>query len=185
MAWRHAGTLACVLFAPAAPGCELVLSEHRSERELLRVPLDQPSVQIAFEHSVLGTTVTDRYEFRPHAVLVEERFDGAGYGLPHTAAPGERLTHDASGSRLELQRVVHPLVVRPLPAQGMRLLLPSGPLRLGDLTTHAIELLAQGCPAPAAVSSRRTPGSTASQSELPRVDPGVRRDDASARANDA
>ena len=145
MAWRHAGFLACVLFAPAVPGCELVLSEHRSERELLRVPLAQAGVRIAFEHSVLGTTVTDRYEFRPHAVLVEERFDGSGYGLPHAAAPGERLTQDGSGSRLELQRIVHPLVVRPLPAQRMRLLLDVGPMLLGELSSQAIELRAIGC----------------------------------------
>ena len=152
MAWRHAGFLACVLFAPAAPGCELVLSEHRSERELLRVPLAQPSVRIAFEHSVLGTTVIDRYEFRPHAVLVEERFDGTGYGLPHAAAPGERLTHDTTGSRLELQRVVHPLVVRPLPAQRMRLLLDAGPMLLGTLSSQAIELRASGCAAGTALT---------------------------------
>jgi hypothetical protein len=145
MAWRHAGALACVLFAPAALGCELVLSEHRSQRELLRVPLAQASVRIAFEHSVLGTTVVDRYEFRPHAVLVEERFDGSGYGLPHVAAPGERLTHDVTGSRLELQRIVHPLVVRPLPAQHMRLMLDAGAVLLGALSSQAIELRAVGC----------------------------------------
>lgn len=144
-ALRHAAASACVLLAPPTLACELVLREHRSERVLQRVALPEPGVQIAFEHSVLGTTVIDRYVFRPHAVLVEERFDGSGYGLPHAAAPGERLTHDANGSRLELERVVQPLVVRPLPAQRMRLLLPAGPLLLGDLTTLAIELRADAC----------------------------------------
>jgi hypothetical protein len=142
---RYAAALACVLLVPAAAACELVLSEHRSARVLRRITLPEPSVRIAFEHSVLGTTVIDRYVFRPHTVLVEERFDGDGYGLPYAAAPGETLTHDGQGSRLELERVVHPLVVRPLPAQGMRLLLPSGPLRLADLTTQAIDVRVQAC----------------------------------------
>lgn len=142
---RYAAAWACVLLAPAALGCELVLREHRSERVLQRIALAEPGVQIAFEHSVLGTTVIDRYVFRPHAVLVEERFDGSGYGLPHSAAPGERLTHGANGSRLQLERVVHPLVVRPLPAQRMRLLLSSGPLLLSELTTLGVELRAAGC----------------------------------------
>jgi hypothetical protein len=178
---RHAAALACVLLAPAVAGCELVLREHRSGRVLQRVALSEPSLSIAFEHSVLGTTVTDRYEFRPHAVLIEERFDGQGYGLPYVAAPGERLTHDANGSRLELQRRVEPLVVRPLPAQRMRLLLPSGPLLLGELTTQAIELHAEHCTPAGSRSSRRTPGSTAWQSASQRVDPGFRRDDATQR----
>ncbi len=154
---RHAAALAGVLVAAAAPStsCELVLSEHRGERVLQRIALAEPGVRIAFEHSVLGTTVVDRYEFRPHAVLVEERFEGSGYGLPHAAAPGERLTHDATGSRLQLERLVHPLVVRP--AQRMRLLLPSGPLLLGELSAAAIELRAVGCAAAAKASSRVRP----------------------------
>ncbi len=156
-ALQHAVALACVLLAPAAAGCELVLSEHRSERVLKRVPLDGASVRIAFEHSVLGTTVIDRYVFRPQAVLVEERFEGSGYGLPHAAAPGERLTYDAYGSRLELERLVHPLVVRPLPAQRMRLLLAAGPMLLADFTTMAIELRADGCSFAAERSSRHSP----------------------------
>ncbi len=132
--------------APAL-ACELVLSEHRSGRELQRLPLaaGAPAISIAFEHSVLGTTVTDRYAFRPHAVLVEERFDGQGYGLPHAAGPGEQLTRDLSGWRLTLQRRVDPLVVRPLPAQRMRLLIDGPALLLGDLSRNAIELRALGC----------------------------------------
>lgn len=139
-----AGTVAGT---PAA-SCELVLAEHRSGRELMRVPLDaaRPEARIAFEHSVLGTTVVDRYEFRPRPVLVEERFDGAGYGLPHAAAAGERLERDGSAWRLVLQRAVEPLVVRPLPAQHMRLLLPDGPLPLARLGSGPIELRAAGCP---------------------------------------
>lgn len=141
--------------APFASACELVLLEHRSGRELQRVPLDpaEPAVRVAFEHSVLGTPVVDRYAFKPRAVLVEEHFEGAGYGLPHAAGPGERLVRDddnknaGDGWRLELQRAVHPLVVRPLPAQRMRLLLPDGPLLLASLSTQAIELQALGCAA--------------------------------------
>jgi len=149
MPLRRAAAFGCVLaasVASAAVGCELVLSEHRSERVLKRIPLADPSVRIAFEHSVLGTTVTDTYIFRPHAVLVQERFSGQGYGLPHAAGFGERLTHDAQGSLLELERVVDPLVVRPLPEQRMRLVFPAGPLRLGELSTQAIQIRAEGCP---------------------------------------
>ena len=140
--------LATMLNSTPALACELVLSEHRSGRELQRLPLAAaaPTISIAFEHSVLGTTVIDRYQFRPHAVLVEERFDGQGYGLPHAAGPGEQLTHDLSGWRLTLQRRVDPLVVRPLPAQRMRLMLEGSALLLADLSPHAIELRALGCP---------------------------------------
>jgi hypothetical protein len=50
-----------------------------------------------FEHSVLGTPVEDRYRFTPRGwrALVEERFDGEGYGLPHAAGPGERCSATA------------------------------------------------------------------------------------------
>ncbi len=141
--------IAVPLAAPHAAACDLVLTEHRSGRELRRIamPVVHPSATIAFEHSVLGTTVFDRYVFRPQAVLVEERFEGSGYGLPHAAGPGERLLRDGEGWRLELQRPVDPLVVRPLPAQNMRLLLHSGPMRLADLSTQAIELQLRDCPA--------------------------------------
>jgi hypothetical protein len=143
--------IAVPLAAPHAAACDLVLTEHRSGRELKRIamPAARPSAAIAFEHSVLGTTVTDTYAFRPHAVLVEERFAGTGYGLPYGAAPGERLVRDGEGWRLELQRPVDPLVVRPLPSQNMRLLLSSGPMRLADLSTQAIELQLRDCPAAA------------------------------------
>lgn len=141
-----AALLACAVAHSAA--CELVLSEHRSGRELTRLPMDPlaPGATIAFEHSVLGTTVSDTYAFRPHAVLVEERFDGAGYGLPHAAAQGERLLREGDGWRLLLEREVRPLVVRPLPAQNMRLVSMAGPVRLADLSAGAIELRARNCP---------------------------------------
>lgn len=142
-----AAVASCAAAAPRVERCELVLTEHRSGRELQRLALDpaQPSATIAFEHSVLGTTVLDSYAFRPHAVLVEERFDGTGYGLPYAAGPGERLLREGVGWRLELQRDVLPLVVRPLPAQNMRLLLAGGPLRLAELSSQAIEFRTQGC----------------------------------------
>ena len=148
---RHAATAACLLVvATSAAACELVLSEHRSGAELMRLPLDaaQPEWRIAFEHSVLGTTVIDRYRFAHEAHLVEERFDGQGYGLPHIAGPGEQLTRDGAGWRLQLDRVVDPLVVRPLPQQRMRLLLGKGEWLLASFSALAIEFQARGCPGP-------------------------------------
>lgn len=152
---RHAATAACCLaavlgVAMAAPAsaCEAVLSEHRSGTELARLPLDaaQPELRIAFEHSVLGTTVVDRYRFTPRPRLVEERFDGQGYGLPHAAGPGETLQRDGAGWRLVLDRAVDPLVVRPLPAQRMRIVLADRELPLATLSSAAIEIAARGCP---------------------------------------
>jgi hypothetical protein len=129
-----------------------VLREHRSGAELMRLPLDaaQPELRIAFEHSVLGTTVVDRYRFTPRPRLVEERFDGQGYGLPHAAGPGETLQRDGAGWRLMLDRAVDPLVVRPLPAQRMRIVLADRELPLATLSSAAIEIAARGCPPPPA-----------------------------------
>jgi hypothetical protein len=137
--------------APTGAVCELVLRDHRSGTELQRLPLDPqaPELRIAFVHSVLGTPVIDRYRFTPQAQLVEEVFEGEGYGLPYTAGPGETLTRAGAGWRLQLDRSVHPLVVRPLPQQRMRLLLPHREWLLGEISTRAIEFQAQGCPAPA------------------------------------
>jgi hypothetical protein len=145
-----AGLLAALLAALtsfSAQGCELVLSEHRSQRELLRLPLDvaAPAARIAFEHSVLGTTVTDHYRFEPHAVLVQEDFEGSGYGLPHMAAAGETLQRRGDGWQLMLRREVQPLVVRPLPALRMRLELNGTTHLLGRLSGEAIEINATGC----------------------------------------
>lgn len=127
---RCAGPLALAAIAanPLAGACELVLAEHRSQRELLTMPLDAatPRFEVVFDHSVLGTSVTDHYEPRLlggvwRSRLVAEQFQGEGYGLPHAAAEGERLVSDGPGWRLVLDRVVEPLVLRPLPAQRMRI----------------------------------------------------------------
>jgi hypothetical protein len=148
---RHAAaTVACLLLAGVAnaAACEAVLREHRSGAELKRLPLDAtaPELRIAFEHSVLGTTVVDRYRFRPAPHLIEERFEGEGYGLPHAAGAGEALVRDGSGWRLTLNRTVDPLVVRPLPQQRMRIVLAGRELPLATLSAQAIEISARGCP---------------------------------------
>ena len=134
---------------PAA-ACELRLTEHRSGRELIRLPLDaqDPEIRIAFEHSVLGTTVIDRYRFTPVPLLVEEEFEGEGYGLPATAGPGERLERVGTRQRLTLARPVDPLVVRALAGPRMRLLLPQGELLLASLGAPAVALAAVGCHSP-------------------------------------
>jgi hypothetical protein len=134
---------------PAA-ACELRLTEHRSGRELKRLPLDAraPEIRIAFEHSVLGTTVIDRYRFTPAPLLVEEEFEGEGYGLPATAGPGERLERIGTRQRLTLARPVDPLVVRALAGPRMRLLLPQGELLLASLGAPAVALEAVGCASP-------------------------------------
>ena len=133
--------------AHAATACELRLSDPRSGRELRRLPLDplQPEVRIAFEHSVLGTTVVDRYRFTPTAVLVEEEFEGEGYGLPAAPGPGERLERVGSRQRLMLSRPVEPLVVRPAGGTRTRLLQPDGELLLASLGSPSVAFEALGC----------------------------------------
>lgn len=153
MTFRRAAALGLALACGAPAGaCELVLSEHRSGRELLRLPLDaaQLTFEIVFEHSVLGTTVVDRYVPRRdgaawRAHLVEERFRGEGYGLPHAAGPGETLQRDGDGWRLVLDRVVDPLVVLPLPAQQMRVRAGGREQLLGELSTRSVALRVSGC----------------------------------------
>jgi hypothetical protein len=151
LAAAAAGSLA----APPA-GCALLLSDHRSGEPLARVPLPaaEPALRVAFTHSVLGTPVEDRYVFRPgpdgwHAVLVEERWQGEGYGLPIEAGAGERLERDGDGWRLRLARVVHPLVVLALPSQRMRVIVDGRPpILLGSLATPApvsVALRVEGC----------------------------------------
>lgn len=134
--------------------CELRATEHRSGREVLRVPFGGidptaavPELRVSFVHSVLGTPVEDRYLWRAGTwVLVEERFEGEGYGLPHTAGPGERLERTPHGWRLMLARPIAPLVVRPLLAQRMRITLDGGRnWLLGTLSAQALELRAEGC----------------------------------------
>ncbi len=153
MGSQRAAILGCVLLSGAAGACELVLSEHRGGRELARVPLaaNAPTAQIAFTHSVLGTPVADRYEWRSdagqwRAYLVEERFEGEGYGLPNAAGPGETLTRDGKGWRLQLNRLVHPLLVRPVRSQQTRLLVEGrAALLLESLSLAVIELHAMNC----------------------------------------
>ena len=148
---RAVRVTACLVFLTARTGvlaqCHLELREHRSGTLLKRLPLDtaKPEVQIAFDHSVLGTPVVDRYRFVPQARLIEERFEGEGYGLPHTAGPGETLQRDGAGWRLQLNREVHPLVVRPLPQLRMRLLLTGVEWPLAAFSSQAILISAQGC----------------------------------------
>ncbi len=150
---QRAAAWACALLplASATPACELVLSEHRSERALLRLPLDpaRPAATVAFTHSVLGTPVADRYEWRAdarvwRAHLVEERFEGEGYGLPNAAAAGETLQRDGAGWRLTLDRTVHPLVLPPV--QGMRVFVGERPaVALNTLSHQSIELRVERC----------------------------------------
>lgn len=127
--------------------CLLHLTEHRSGRLLASLPVPGMPAEavIAFQHSVLGTTVRDRYRFTPQARLVEEHFEGDGYGLPHAAGPGEQLLRDGAGWRLLTDRPVHPLVVRPLPATGMRLELGGQRHALADWSDQAILITATGC----------------------------------------
>lgn len=156
--WQCAALVACALpTATLALGCELVLSEHRSGRELTRLALDpvQPAARIAFTHSVLGTPVVDHYEWRAdgagrrRAHMVQEHFEGDGYGLPNAAGPGETLVRDGDSWRLYLDRVVHPLVVLPLPALSMRIIIGERPaVLLGTLSDKSIDMRAQGCPPP-------------------------------------
>jgi hypothetical protein len=150
-AGRHAVAAAAAwllaLLAGPAAACQLSLLEHRTGRELLRTALPLPQLRVAFTHSVLGTPVEDRYLWRAGAWrLVEERFDGEGYGLPHIAAQGERIERAGAGWRLLLDREVTPLVVRALPAQQMRLLLDDGRVwPLADLGAPSIEIRVEAC----------------------------------------
>lgn len=158
---RHAAALAlpplALIAGEAMAACELRATEHRTGRELLRAAMPAsatPEMRISFVHSVLGTPVEDRYAWRDGQwVLVEERFEGEGYGLPHAAGEGERLERTAAGWRLVLARTIEPLVVRPLLAQRMRLTLDGGrSWLLGELSTQAVELRLEGggCAAAAA-----------------------------------
>ncbi len=149
LALRCISASALTVFSLAsAQACELLMRDHRSGIELARWAMNaaQPQIEVAFEHSVLGTTVTDTYRFTPQPVLVQEAFEGTGYGLPVAPAAGETLRHDGARSVLTLRRVVDPLVVRNLPAQRMRLLMGERELLLASLPSSSIELLAHHCP---------------------------------------
>ncbi len=153
--WQCAALVACVLpVATAALGCELVLTEHRSGRGLTRLALDpvRPTARIAFTHSVLGTPVVDHYEWRAdgaghwRAHMVQEHYEGDGYGLPNAAGQGETLVRDGDSWRLYLDRVVHPLVVLPLPATSMRITIGERPaILLGTLSDKSIDMRAENC----------------------------------------
>jgi hypothetical protein len=125
-----------------------VLTEHRSGAELQRLPLDAqaPEVRIAFEHSVLGTPVVDRYRFTPRARLVEERSTARATAC---RTPPARAKAAAQWQRLAVadRPRVDPLVVRPLPQQRMRLLAGGREWLLSAFSTQAIEFTARGCPA--------------------------------------
>lgn len=152
MKWGAALALALMGVAAAetvapTPLCELEVRDARSGQLIERFALDphQPQAAIAFEHSVLGTTVVDRYRFTPRAVLVEESFEGQGYGLPASAGPGEQLLREGSRMRLLLSRPVHPLVVRASVSQQTRLLLPQGQYLLAQWGVSSLALEAKGC----------------------------------------
>jgi hypothetical protein len=144
---RGAALLGLALVGQAGVACELRLAEHRSGRELLRAPLAAPQLRVAFTHSVLGTPVEDRYQWRSGAWrLVEERFEGQGYGLPHAAGPGERLERDGNGWRLRLDREVQPLLLRAPAAADVRIVLDDGRAwSLTGLTADAIGVRSPTC----------------------------------------
>ncbi|MFO1220031.1 MAG: DUF1850 domain-containing protein [Burkholderiaceae bacterium] len=138
---------ALLLAAGTANACELSLAEQRSGRELLRAPLPAATLRVAFTHSVLGTPVEDRYVWRDAGWhLVEERFEGEGYGLPHAAGAGERLERDGSAWRLRLDRAVQPLLIRAPAVAQMRLVLDDGrSWPLTGLAHGAIDVRALSC----------------------------------------
>lgn len=147
------------LLAGGVGACELVLAGSRSARELARLPLhaNPPSARIEFIHSVLGSQVSDHYVWRMdggqwRAHLIEERFEGQGYGLPHQAGPGETLTREGEVWRLRLDRLVHPLQAMPLPAQRTRLLVEDRPPiylgALGGVGGESIQIRVERCNAP-------------------------------------
>lgn len=133
-----------------------MVSEHRSGKELLRWPANTLPVrfEVSFEHSVLGTPVLDRYEFRWdqgqwRAYLVEEVHQGQGYGLPYGATePGERYERMADGWRLSLNRLVDPLVQLPLPSQNTQLVMQDKAVLLGDLSKRSLLIELRDCPSP-------------------------------------
>lgn len=73
---------------------------------------------MSFRHSVHGTEVVDRYQVRNgRVVLVEESFEGEGYGLPSSLQPGERISVQGDRTTLHTAREVTPLAVRASRAQ--------------------------------------------------------------------
>jgi hypothetical protein len=146
---------ASIMLAPmTSASCELVVTEHRSGREVLRWPINEqpPTFTVSFIHSVLNTPVVDRYELRFvqgqwKSFLVEEAFEGQGYGLPYgETSPGERYERTTQGWRLVMNRLVDPLVQLPLASQNVALSMQDRSVRLADLSRHSMRIEAQGCP---------------------------------------
>lgn len=151
-------TLLCGWFVsmaihPFAQACDLVLFEHRSGNEVLRWPvLKQPvKFDVSFTHSVLGTHVVDRYIFRDvegklKAFIVEELFEGQGYGLPYGAtSSGEKFERTDQGWRLTMNRMIDPLVQLPLPSQNIRLTMGEQSVLLGSLSKRSMLITTQQC----------------------------------------
>lgn len=134
--------------------CDLVVSEHRSGKEVLRWPSNTTPVrfEVSFTHSVLGTPVLDRYEFRFErgqwrAYLVEEIHEGQGYGLPYGATEsGQQYERVGDGWRLTLNRLVDPLVQLPLPSQNIRLTMQDKSVLFGDLSRRSLLIELRDCP---------------------------------------
>lgn len=94
--------------------------DARAGTPLATLALDpaRPAFRVSFRHSVHGTEVVDRYEVRgARVVLVEESFEGEGYGLPSSLQPGERVSSHGGRTTLHTARDVHPLAVRASRAQ--------------------------------------------------------------------
>lgn len=155
---RHYLTLvasgASLFLAPlVVSACTLVLTEHRTDREVLRWPTTQQPVQfvVSFVHSVLQTPVADKYEFRHRngrwqSYLIEETFQGQGYGLPYgETSPGETFERTAEGWRLSMNRLIDPLVQLPLPSQKVRLTMGSATILLADLSRQSMRIALQDC----------------------------------------
>jgi hypothetical protein len=144
LGWLLSGSLA------TTQACVLELHHRQQDggQWLMSQALAEPRFTLAFEHSVLHTTVQDDYQLQGSSgafLLLAERFSGEGYGLPHTAAEGETLTQQGNQRQLNLRRVVSPLVVRPLAAERMRLLVGGQSLALSDISNKPI-VFSSRCP---------------------------------------
>lgn len=142
-----------VLAPFAVLACDLVLTEHRSGKEVLHWPITERPIEfsVSFVHSVLHTPVRDRYEAKWvdgswKLYLVEETHEGQGYGLPYGAtADGERYVRTEKGWQLTMNRLVDPLVQLPLPSQNVTLHSQGRSVLLGDLSPRSILIEVQDC----------------------------------------
>lgn len=141
--------------------CYLTLKEHRSDQLLAQWKMPDGPVRFSVEfiHSVLNTPVQDIYEMRAHhgqwrAHLVQEVFQGQGYGLPYAATDSsETMIRDGETWRLTLDRVIDPFIQLPLPSQEITLVWGDSRVRLGDLSDRSVRITLQGCPTPEAASN--------------------------------